>query len=184
MGVNGKSVISSLDLKSPRGIAITGMLGAVVFVATRWLQIPLPSSWGYIHTGDAAIFMTALTFGPWAGAVAAGAGSALADWLSPFSVYAPWTLLIKSTMGFVAGAGAGGGRVLAAVSVLCACAVMLGGYFIADWSISGSRVAGTANLPLNAVQAVFGAFVGVPLAQGIRRRLFNGSERSYANERL
>jgi uncharacterized membrane protein len=47
---------------SPLIIALAGVMIAVVFVATRFIQVPIPS--GYIHLGDIAIYTGAFLFGP------------------------------------------------------------------------------------------------------------------------
>jgi len=83
-------------------IAITSIFTALVFVATFLTQINLPISGGYFNLGEVVIYVTALSFGPWIAAFAGGVGSMLSDMIG-YPMYAPWTLLIKATEGFVVG---------------------------------------------------------------------------------
>lgn len=72
----------------------TAMFAAMIFVLTRFIQIPVAS--GYVHFGDALIYIVALTVGgPWA-MLAGALGGALADLTSGFAVYAPATIIIKA----------------------------------------------------------------------------------------
>jgi uncharacterized membrane protein len=82
---------------------MTSMLAALVFVITFLVAIPIPSTSAYVNMGDSIIYCTGMLLGaPWA-ALAAGIGSALADWAIGFPVYIPATLIIKGLMGFVCG---------------------------------------------------------------------------------
>ncbi len=81
--------------QSTRTLTLTALFAAAVAVTTAYvLHIPLPTG-GYIHVGDALIYLAAcLLPTPWA--VAAGAvGGALADVLTA-PMWAPATLVIKA----------------------------------------------------------------------------------------
>ena len=86
-----------------RTLVMTSMLAALVFVITFLVAIPIPSTSAYVNMGDSIIYCMGMLLGaPWA-ALAAGIGSALADWAIGFPVYIPATLIIKGLMGFVCG---------------------------------------------------------------------------------
>ncbi|MDD3168327.1 MAG: ECF transporter S component, partial [Eubacteriales bacterium] len=76
-------------------IIVAGLMMAMIVVATILIIIPVPFGNGYIHLGDAIIFLSVLILGWEYGAVAAGVGSALADILVGYAIWAPWTLFIK-----------------------------------------------------------------------------------------
>ena len=79
-------------------------MAALVAVATFLIQIPIPATDGYLNFGDIMIFVSALTFGPVVGGFAGGVGSAISDVASGYaSTYAPFTLIIKGSEGFIAG---------------------------------------------------------------------------------
>lgn len=79
------------------------LVTALVTVATMAFQVPVPATKGYINLGDTVIFIAALVLGARYGAVAGGIGSALADLLLGYAVWAPFTLVIKGLEGFLAG---------------------------------------------------------------------------------
>lgn len=84
-------------------IAYTGLMTALVLLATSFIKVPVPFTSGYIHLGDSMIFLSGVILGPLYGAFAAGVGSALADLLSPYANWALPTFIIKSLMGFIVG---------------------------------------------------------------------------------
>lgn len=84
-------------------VTMTGLMMALIMVATMMIRIHIPFTQGYVHLGDTMIFIAVLVLGKKYGAVAAGVGSAFADIFSGYSYYAPWTLVIKALMAFVVG---------------------------------------------------------------------------------
>ena len=80
-------------------LAVSAMFAAMVTVTTAYLfHIPIGSNGGYIHVGDAFIYLAA-AFLPLPYAAAASAvGAALADVLTGAAVYAIPTLIIKALM--------------------------------------------------------------------------------------
>jgi uncharacterized membrane protein len=88
--------------KSTKTLVLTGMMTALVFIATVAIRIPVPFTQGYIHAGDTMIFVSAAILGPVPGMIAAGVGSALSDMMG----YPQWvvpTLIIKGLMGYLMG---------------------------------------------------------------------------------
>lgn len=79
-------------------ITYTGIMMALVFLGTYIIKIPTPLTGGYIHLGDAFVFLSGLILGPLYGALAAGIGSALSDLLGGYSGWILPTLIIKSLM--------------------------------------------------------------------------------------
>lgn len=84
-------------------IIMTGVMMAVIAIATMIIAIPVPFTNGYIHLGDSMIFMSVLILGWRYGVVAAGVGSALADLFLGYVHWAPWTLVIKGVMALMMG---------------------------------------------------------------------------------
>ena len=85
-------------------VVLTGIMTSLVLVATMIIRIHIPFTQGYVHLGDAVIFLSVLILGKKYGTFAAGVGSALADLLSGYAYYAPWTFVVKALMAFVVGA--------------------------------------------------------------------------------
>lgn len=84
-------------------IILTGLMMAMITVATMVIAIPVPFTNGYIHLGDSMIFLSVLILGWRYGAVAAGVGSALADLFLGYVHWVPWTLCIKGIMALLMG---------------------------------------------------------------------------------
>ncbi|MCL7382812.1 MAG: ECF transporter S component [Thaumarchaeota archaeon] len=76
---------------------------ALVAAATAIFSIYVPATKGYFNLGETMVYFTALYFGPFIGAFAGGVGSALADLILGYTIYAPATLLIKAAEGWAAG---------------------------------------------------------------------------------
>lgn len=155
-------------------IVWTGLFTAMTAVATMVIRVPTPTG-GYVNAGDALVILSAFILGPGWGALAAGFGSALTDLISGYVIYAPATLVIKALMALVAGSvlrraktektlrHAIFGSVLAEL-------IMIGGYYLfTAIFITRSYLAAVAELPGNAVQAVFGACVGTALFYALMR---------------
>ena len=164
-------------------LVLAGMLAAAVAITTAYLKIPL--AFGYIHLGDALIFLSAAVLGPFA-AVPAGIGSMLADLLAGYVVYMPATFVIKFLVGLTAGfvlkrnqssisrpaekkPSAGKLAFYALIFLLCEL-FMAAGYFFYEWFLY-SFTAAVSGLPFNLIQGASGVIIGMallPLAQKLR----------------
>lgn len=76
---------------------------AAVYAATIAIQIYQPATGGYFNLGEAVIYLAALISGPLTAAIAGGVGASLADLSTGYGIFAPATLAIKFTEGYVAG---------------------------------------------------------------------------------
>jgi len=70
-------------------------------VAT-YLHLPGPSS-SYFNLGEVAIYIIAISFGKKAGGISAAFGSALMDILLAYSIWAPFTFIIKGAEAWIVG---------------------------------------------------------------------------------
>ena len=145
------------------------IFAALIFVATRFLSIPLPGV-GYVHPGDALLFVAAsLLPMPYAiGAAIIGAG--LADLTAGFAAYLPATILVKGLTAVVFTAK--GKRVLCLRNLLAlplALVLCAGGYFIFEWALYGLSAA-TPSIPFNCLQIVASAAIYVPVAAVLDRK--------------
>jgi len=154
-----------------RDLAISAVLAALVCVATMLVQIPNPPTRGYINVGDAMIFVSALTFGMIAGGFAGGVGSALADILSGYTFYAPFTLVVKGMEGLLAGFISDRKRPKRdLLAVIVGGSEMVLGYFLVEANLFGMGAALTEVLG-NLFQILIGGLIGIPVAYLVRRRL-------------
>jgi len=146
---------------------ITSLLAALACVATMIVKIPSPLN-GYINLGDCIVLVTAFLLSPGYGFAAAGLGSALADLLSGYIVYAPATFLIKGIMALIVffcfrllhkKIGKLPARLIGGI---LAEFFMILGYFLFEgilYSFSSSLV----NIPLNCIQGAVGLTLGLIL---------------------
>lgn len=77
-----------------RKIVVSSLLVALTTVLTMFVKIPL-SAFGYVHLGDTIIFLACYLLKPKYSFAVAGLGSALADVILGYFVYAPVTFAVK-----------------------------------------------------------------------------------------
>ncbi len=150
-----------------RKVVRLALIASVVMVATLFLKVTTPT--GYIHLGDGVIYGAALAFGGNFAAVAGGLGSAMADVLGGFPIWAPWTLVIKGVSGWAIGRlgqNQGRGRQIAAMAVGAAWTVA--GY-AAVTSVMYSPAAAIGESLGNLAQTGSGIVIGLILAPALSR---------------
>ena len=155
-----------------RNCIFAALFAALTFVATAYLQIPIPVGAGYVHLGDTFVLLAALML-PLPYAIAASAvGAALADVVAAYFVYAPATAVVKALM-------------VVAVWLVCrkkrcwwtevlsfvgATAVLALGYFVYEIPLYGTPTA-VADLPFNLLQGAVCSVVAFALYKLIGERL-------------
>lgn len=156
---------------SPGLIALVAVLIALTVVLTKVVQIPIPASQGYWNLSDAATSFAAFAFGPLVGFVAGGVGTAIADLLSgPYAIWAPISLLAHGLQGAAIGLLARRTRAIPQLIFAYAVGalVMVVGYLLGGTIIKGLEAA-LAEVPFNALQAIVGGVVGIPLYLAVRK---------------
>ena len=150
-------------------LCFAAMFAALIFAATRIIQIPGPSG-GYMHLGDCFILIASWVLGPVYGFAASAIGSALADATSGFAVYVPGTILIKGAMAALAALimrafvkHAPKLRLAGSfVSGLAAEVFMVSGYFLYETAFMGFAFpAALDGVVRSSVQGAFGLVIGV-----------------------
>lgn len=145
-------------------LLFAGVTAAFTFV----VRIPIPGTGGYLNLGDMAVIFCGLYLGGKWGFVAGGVGSAMADILGGFFIFAPVTFFVKGLEAFVAGTLGKKNHLW----LILAVAVMVLGYFLAEIFLPGmGLVAAFSELPFNLVQAVIGAIGGLYLYKGVAEAL-------------
>ncbi|MGI6642631.1 MAG: ECF transporter S component [Bacillota bacterium] len=150
-------------------LVVGALLSALVMVATMFLKIPTAT--GYIHLGDGVIFGTALAFGPAIGATAGAIGSSLADLLSAYAIWAPWTFVIKGVAGMIVGfLGHGHKRSSQLISAIVASLWIIAGYAVGTAKMYSVAAVG-AEILGNVVQTASGVVIGLYLGPVLQRAL-------------
>ncbi len=148
-----------------------GVMAALCAVGTMLIQIP--TGGGYVHIGDSMVLLSGILLGPVGGAIAAGFGSGLADVLSGYGVYAPFTLVIKGLMAMASGlvwtmvmkdAKAVGPMILKYImAVVPSVLILVTGYYLTELVLSDAAYAVSSIIP-NTFQGVVGGALGLPVA--------------------
>ena len=147
-------------------MTVVGLGIAIVFCGTYFFIIPNQLG-GYMNLGDGFILLFSSVVSPLGGFLIGGVGSAIADLVSGFGIYAPFTLVIKGLEGyFVAKCCKKMNRF---VCYVIGCFIMIFGYFLVDWFMQGSFVVAITGLPTNLMQSIC-ALVIVVLLQRIVKK--------------
>lgn len=158
-------------------IVLTALMMCVIMVAIMFIKIPIPFTQGYVHPGDAMIFLAVLVLGWKYGAVAAAFGGMLGDVMGGFAAWAPWTFCIKGIMAIILGLiieavmrkERSRGFVLAVMiaGMVIAGAFMTAGYYVAEGIMYGNWVAPVIGIPWNIGQFAVGMVLALILAEAL-----------------
>lgn len=161
-----------------KDLVLTGLLTAIVFSATMFINIRLPISinGGLIHMGNIALFLTAFLFGKKKGAIAGAFGMGLFDILSGWTAWAPFTFVIRGVMGYVIGSIShannkeGVNAIYNIIAIILGGIWMIGGYYMTEVILYGNWMTPATSIPGNIVQIVFGC-LSVLLAPMLKKAI-------------
>ena len=157
-------------MKSLKKLPLYAMLVAMTCVATM-ISLPIGAN-GYIHIGDGVVLTCAYLLSPLGAGVCAAIGSAMADLLLGYAVYAPATFVIKlldamlASVIFIRLKKNGKIPTLTAllVSGICGGCVMILGYFLHAWLLLGDGFSSAiTSIPPNSLQALAGVVLSTLL---------------------
>ena len=151
-------------------LILTSMLIALVFVATLLLNIKLPitANGGLVHLGTAMLFIVSILFGPKKGAAAGAVGMGLFDLVSGWTLWAPFTFLIRGLQGYIVGKIAwsrghnGNSFGFNLLGTLISTPFMIAGYYLCEAILFRSWIIPLASIPGDIVQIVIGIAVAIP----------------------
>ena len=158
---------------STREIVFTGLMTALVFIATFVPHIPIPL--GYAHLGDAVIFLLALLVPRRPALIAACLGSALADLLGGFALWAVPTIVIKYGMAEIVyriapqGRAMGQGRIVTAL--LLSSLWMAFAYTLVGAVLYDGLIAALTSTPGLIVEGIVNSVIALLLLPMLRGRM-------------
>lgn len=166
-------------MKKTRMVVMSAMLASLTCVATMIIKIPTPLH-GYANLGDCIVLLSAFLMPVSYGFCAAAIGSALADVLSGYAMYAPATFIIKGLMVIAVYfiykqfAKNDKNKLLGKIiSGFVAEVIMVAGYFVFEGFLYGFE-ASLVNIPANAMQGIVGLIMGILLIKVFEKnRIFN-----------
>lgn len=152
-------------------LVFIAMMAALTCAATMVIRIPTPGTGGYIHPGDALVVLSGVLLGPLGGFLAGGLGSAMADLAAGYTLYAPFTLVIKGLIALAAAVlyrkTPGGHRTMGvALGGVADVILVAGGYFLCDSLLYGTGGA-LASVPANLIQGASGLVLAVVLYRAL-----------------
>lgn len=171
------------DDRNTQMLVITALMICLVVLGTILFRIPIPMTRGYIHLGDAMIYLAVLLLGRKYGSAAGCLGSALGDILGGFGFWAPFTLVIKFAMAFTAGTimdahihshePGSRGRVFLRISGMTAGGlIMCAGYLIVERFMYGGWAPAFLGVPWNIGQFVAGIIISLAVYQTLSKVSF------------
>ena len=163
------------ESKMVYNVVLTAMMMCLVLLMTFIIRIPIPGTHGYIHLGDSMVFLAVIILGWKWGAVAAAVGSALADFVGGFAIYAPVTLAAKGVMAVIVGLfiekalkkgfGPGKTRGFEIIGMVIGGLFMVACYYGAETVMYGNWVVPLAGVFMNCLQFIVGAALAFLIAE-------------------
>lgn len=168
--------------KKLKFIVYTSLSIAMVALSTMVIKIPSVRG-GYVNFGDIMIFITAALLGRTAGFLSGSIGSAMADIILGYTVYAPATFIIKGLEGLICAVLSGrnkSGNIKTPsllLAMAAAAAWMVFGYFMFEYKIGSllfanedfGITAAVLNLPGNIIQGAVSAAAALPFILAIKK---------------
>lgn len=155
-----KLKVQTIDKTSIPKITVTGIMAALITLMTAYIcHIPVGLNGGYIHFGDALIYMAAVLLPTPYALAAAAIGGGLADLLTA-PMWAPATIVIKmlivlpftnKTTKFITKRNVIASFVAYLISGLC--------YYAADYILFGTWTALIASMAQSAIQSIGSAIL-------------------------
>ena len=160
-------------LSKTKKLIMAALMASLACVATMIIKIPSPLN-GYINLGDCIVLLCGWVLCPGYGFAAAAIGSALADVLSGYVIYAPATFVIKGAMALIAFACYKllskrlGKLPSQIIGGFLAEITMVMGYYVFEGFMYGF-VPSAVNIPANSMQGAAGLILGIVLVKVFER---------------
>ena len=156
-------------------LAFLGLFMALLIIATCILCFPVPTFNLYFNLGESIIYLTALIYGGREGAVIGGVGSALADIIGGYPMWAPFTLVIKGLEGFIVGSLVQK-KLKPHICVAAGAIIMMTGYAIVAGHMFGMGAV-PIELAGDFVQVLAGAVIALFLHDRLKNLSFNDEDK-------
>ncbi len=151
-------------------VVMSSLFAAMICVVTAFVKVPMPLV-GYVNLGDALVLCAGALLGPM-GVVSAVIGSAIADILVGYAVYAPATALIKGAMALIVWLFVKKNEtfnvIKFVISAVIAELVMVAGYFAYECLLYGEQTA-LVSVPYNLLQGALSLLCAVVIALVLKK---------------
>jgi len=176
---NKLSSVKTLD------IVQISLMAAITFIATSVIHVP--TFMGVLHLGDSMIFLSAILFGRKKSAISSAIGMCLFDLISGYTMWAPFTLVIKGVMGYIAGSIAyrknyDGNNIsnnifaFVVAGIWMIAAYYLGGAIILafiskEFALKQALIISLKDIPTNILQVAGGMALALPLIAALKTKI-------------
>ncbi|MBP1744988.1 MAG: hypothetical protein H6Q58_1966 [Firmicutes bacterium] len=167
-----------------KSLVQVALMIAMTTLVTMTIRVPIFS--GYTHLGDSMIFVAAILLGSRKSFVSASVGMLLADILSGYLIWAPFTFVIKGIMALIAGTIAyrngknGDDLVNNIIAFVVAGVWMVLGYLVASGFITAflmsqdvtfiqGIIVSLRDIPANCIEVAVGILIALPLSKLIKK---------------
>lgn len=161
-------------------IVLTALMMCIIMISILFIRIPIPLTQGYVHLGDAMIFLSVLILGWKYGALAAALGGLLGDLVGGAAAWAPWTFAIKGIMALILGlviwsvsrkenVSASKFIVVEIIGMIISGLFMVAGYYLAEGVMVGNWMIPVIGIPWNIGQFVVGMIIAVIIATALAK---------------
>ena len=160
--------------KKTETIVMAALMLGLIIVATMFVRVPIPFTRGYVHIGDAIVFISMLILNKRYAFLSAAIGSSVADILGGFAMWAPWSLVAKGGMVLIAASiisvickGKDDGQARTGISPCELFAMVTGGlfmvavYYAAEGIMYGNWAVPVFGVPWNIAQFAVGIVVAI-----------------------
>jgi uncharacterized membrane protein len=157
-------------LSHTTSIVLCAMFTALTYAFTI-IGVPIPfATGGLLHLGNVPFFVAAILFGKKIGMISGGVGMALFDVLSPYAIWAPYTLVIGLATGYVVGLITERNQSfrIYICAMGCASVVKVVGYYLAEGKIYGNWISAFNSVPVNLLQVIIAGIIVWPLTKKLR----------------
>ncbi|MHA1770625.1 MAG: ECF transporter S component [Candidatus Thorarchaeota archaeon] len=161
------------DFRTTVGLVVLAIMTSLTTVATILIAIPFPTSTGYLNFGDVMVMISGFILGPVGGFIAGGVGSMMGDVTLGYIHFAPITLMVKGTEGFLVGLFARKAKdaslhIEDILGIILGAIAMLAGYYLAEAIMFGAPAAFAELVTLNIIQVTVGGILTAVVGPKIR----------------
>lgn len=154
-----------MNYSKTKKMCLMAAMVAMVMVAVMCLQIPIPAVGGYVHPGDGIIFITVIILGTKYGIAAGALGACIADIITGYALWGPFSFVIKAVMALVCGKIAekdSSSKYISPIKIIGIAAgicVSVTGYYLVGAMFVGSFQAALPSIPSDFIQGGIGMAV-------------------------
>lgn len=165
-------------------IVQVAIMAAIICVVTFTIKVPTYA--GYTHLGDSMVLLSVVLLGRKKGVLSSAIGMGMADIISGYLIWAPFTIVIKGLMAFIAGTiiyknkekqetlsikllGFISAGMWMIVAYYLAGAIIARFIMLESATLNQALLISLKDIPSNIAQAVVGIVIALPLGKALKK---------------